>query len=353
MNSYDKLEIVKKSIIQSEYILIVTHDNPDGDAYGSALGLYNFLIYHFPDKEIDVFINSPENRGRFMFMPNYHKIIYESSDEFGEIFKKTYDVIFCLDLGKLNRIGNLSIVDLVVNNLDKTIYLDHHDTSEKIYCFYYLNHKTASSTSELIAGYFIPNVMKGYDFNKESAICFYAGIVSDTGKFSYNKTNKYTHITSSKLLEYGVSKSLINYYLYQKKSKADIDFKYYMLKNKIKMHRTLPIAFIFYDYATKIKYPPDRFSVKEVINEIYGLDGTLFVICLDELEDEEKVNISITTVTDFDVSIIAKMFNGGGHKSAAGGYFLGSIKDAYKNLMYVLKINNKSISESVRRFFSH
>ncbi|MCS7318239.1 MAG: DHHA1 domain-containing protein [Candidatus Dojkabacteria bacterium] len=124
-----------------------------------------------------------------------------------------------------------------------------------------------------------------------------------------------------------------------------------MLKNKTKYHRALPITFLFYDYGTKFKFDPSRFSIKEVINELYGLEGTLFVFCLDEDVDEEKVNISITTITDFDVSEIAKMFNGGGHKGAAGGYFLGSIKEAHKKIMLAIKIKEKEIKEAVRKFF--
>ncbi|MCS7318238.1 MAG: DHH family phosphoesterase, partial [Candidatus Dojkabacteria bacterium] len=184
-------------IVEACSILIITHDHPDGDAYGSALGLKNFLSYYFPEKEIDVFINSKENKNRFAFMPGYNDVIYRNSECYENILNKSYDVIFCLDLGKISRIKDENIINLVMRNLDKTIYLDHHDTSEKVFCMFYLNYKTVSSTSELVAGYFIKNIFGDCEINKDAALCFYVGIVTDTGKFSYNKTSKFTHIISS------------------------------------------------------------------------------------------------------------------------------------------------------------
>lgn len=349
--SFSKDDYVRSAIVKARNILIVTHERPDGDAYGSSLGLKNFLEYNFKGKNIEVFIHSKEEKGRFVFMPGYDEIVYSNSERYKDIIRKEYDIIFCLDLGHIRRIKDERITEIVLNNLDKTIYLDHHDTSERIFCMYYMNYKNVSSTSELIAGYFINNVFKGYEINREAAICFYAGIVSDTGKFSYNKTTRFTHIISSKLLEKGVPKNLVNYYLFYRKTKQDSEFKCYMIKNKIRKHKKLPIVFLFYDYESKMRFNPSRFHVKEVMGELYGMDGALFVFCLDEDMNEDKVYIYMTTITDYDMSSIAKIFNGGGHKGASSGWFAGSIKEAYKNILLVLKMKEKEIKEAVRQFF--
>ena len=53
-------------------IAISSHIRPDGDAFGSSLGLYAYLKKKYPDKKIDVFMVDPNPL--FSFLPGYDDI---------------------------------------------------------------------------------------------------------------------------------------------------------------------------------------------------------------------------------------------------------------------------------------
>ena len=94
--SDEKIQKVKKYIEKGERFVIVTHISPDGDALGSALGLYHFLIAYGKEQ---VTIVVPNHFPQFYkWMPGRKEIvIHEKYPEFAEQFIQNADVIFCLD----------------------------------------------------------------------------------------------------------------------------------------------------------------------------------------------------------------------------------------------------------------
>ena len=103
MNS-DDFQRVKQLLSEPKKIGIVTHRNPDGDAYGSSLALYFYLLKlgHEPT------VVSPNDCPEFLkWMPGEDKVlVFENDPESAEVLRSA-EIIFALDFNALNRLGDM------------------------------------------------------------------------------------------------------------------------------------------------------------------------------------------------------------------------------------------------------
>ena len=176
-------EIKKAFNEKSKKIVIVTHVNPDGDAIGSSLGLSRIL----EKKNHQVKIVTPN------LFPDFLKWMPESTSII--VFKKKSkqalqaiddaDVILCMDFNDLDRIKQMN----KPVNLSKAlkILIDHHPDPKDFAQVMY-HDTTVSSTAELV--YLLIHEL-GYEslIDNDIATCLFAGIMTDTGCFSYNSSN--------------------------------------------------------------------------------------------------------------------------------------------------------------------
>ena len=111
------MEKIKDLFDNADSILILTHDNPDGDAIGSSLGLYNALIKTHTN--VDVVINDVPSV--FSFLPNFNMIKNTSKRE-------VYDLVVtvdCADISRVNQDNNY------FENAKYTLNIDHHMTNTR------------------------------------------------------------------------------------------------------------------------------------------------------------------------------------------------------------------------------
>src|SRR5437763_459277 len=113
---------IKLLFHEAKRIVITTHHRPDGDAMGSALGLYNYLIQK--NQHVDVIV--PSDYPAFLkWMPgdntvmDYEKNAAEANKKIAEA-----EIIFCLDFNQLSRIEKME--QPVRNSEAITILIDHH-----------------------------------------------------------------------------------------------------------------------------------------------------------------------------------------------------------------------------------
>ena len=182
---------IREEINKAKSVLVITHQNPDGDALGSALGLGHFLEQH--DKPYRIFCLTPVPE-YLKFMPGHAAI--ESDEKI--LADLEHELIIILDSGDLHYAGvdrhfrRLKGLPIVIN-------IDHHPTNQN-YGHINLVHPKASSTAEIIfhlIDYFrlpIP---------KEVATQLLTGIMTDTGNFSNLSTTPSSLEVASKLMAHG------------------------------------------------------------------------------------------------------------------------------------------------------
>src|ERR1700749_4920290 len=117
-----ELPALTKLLAQPRKIVITTHHKPDGDAMGSSLGLYNYLI----QQGHHVTVITPTDYPDFLaWLPgNGDVIIYTEHPEQSAELIAAAEVIFCLDFNALSRINEMG--ELIAKTTAVKVMIDHH-----------------------------------------------------------------------------------------------------------------------------------------------------------------------------------------------------------------------------------
>ena len=91
------LDNIKEEILNSQNIVILTHEVPDGDAIGSSLAMYMGLKQI--GKDVDVVI--PKYSKTYTFLPSANEIKTEGRME-------NYDLAIALDCGDIKRLNGFA-----------------------------------------------------------------------------------------------------------------------------------------------------------------------------------------------------------------------------------------------------
>ena len=282
-------------------IAVGGHIRPDGDCVGSCMAVAGYIRDNFPDKQTDVYLEKiPEE---YQCIKGTDQIIHEVDEE----HRKIYDLFICLDCGDEGRLGFSAELFRMAK---RTFCIDHHvsntDFAERSYVVW-----DASSTSEL--------VYRLLDFDKITlpvAEALYLGIVHDTGVFQYSCASPSTFRAAAKLLEIGVDAPTLITDTYYEKTFA---------QNKI-LGRALDTSRLLEDgryiVSALSKSVMDQYGVSSkdvdgVVSQLRVTKGVEVAIFMYELNPGEY-KVSLRSKNDFDVSEVAVLFGGGGHKKAAG-----------------------------------
>jgi len=173
---HEVYDLLKK---QSE-IVITTHQKPDGDAMGSSLGLYHFLVAlgH------KVTVISPTNWAAFLnWMPACEKVIdFEKyKNQSIEIISKA-NILFCLDFNIMHR--TKAMEHILTETSCTKVLIDHHEFPQTELFNFGESNILKSSTSEMIYDFIIQSPF-AHAMNTSIATCLYTGIMTDTGSFRF------------------------------------------------------------------------------------------------------------------------------------------------------------------------
>ncbi len=305
-------------INNSQNICIAGHKAPDGDCIGSVMALYEFLKPL--NKNITVCID-----GKIPY--NYQEFVYENI-LLQEYNNEEFDLLFILDCSDKDRLGKFKDVFI---NTKKSVCIDHHKTNNS-YAHINIIDPSMSSTGELLY-----DVIKtsGNKISKEAATYIYLAILTDTGKFSYSNTSAETHKKTAELIELGVNVSEIDNIVYNSKPsnvvKAFIDC---ISTIELFYDNKLGIATISKEILEKNNVDMgDIDGVVEFIREINEVE----VSCVLKEYETNNTKVSLRSKNNIDVSSISVMFNGGGHKKAAGFEINDNIENTKKIIIDTFK----------------
>lgn len=312
---------VEELLNQYEKIVIVTHMSPDGDAVGSSLALYHYLV----DSGNDVTIIVPNSFPDFLAWLKGSKDIlnYEKYPDFAQRLIMNAELIFCLDFNVPKRIGAMAA--FVEASDAKKILIDHHPEPTD-FCDVVISHPEISSTSELI----FMLICRLGDFelmSKYSAEAIYTGMMTDTGAFSYNSNDAQIYNIIGELLKKGIDKDLIYSNVYHNYSVDRYRMLGYVLSEKMKIYPEFKTALITLTNDEQLKYNAKKGDTEGFANLPLNIKDIIFSVFL--REDRDMIKISLRSQGSFPANkFSAECFNGGGHLNAAGGEFYGSLSEA-------------------------
>lgn len=339
MNS-DDFQRVKQLLSEPKKIGIVTHRNPDGDAYGSSLALYFYLLKlgHEPT------VVSPNDCPEFLkWMPGEDKVlVFENDPESAEILRGA-EIIFALDFNALNRLGDM--MEGALKELDPVyIMIDHHQMPDDFAHFTYVDPEICSTSQMLYQ--FIERLGDRDLIDKNMATCMYTGILTDTGSFRFPATTSLTHRIVADLLDRGANNSEIYSRIHDVNSYDRLQLLSKALQNLVVLER-FHTAYITLSQKELNKFNFQRGDTEGFVNYALSLDNVIFAAIFIEDRKQRIIKISFRSAGAFSVNEFArKYFNGGGHHNAAGGRSELSLKDTVLKFVSVLPDHKNDLTLS-------
>ena len=285
---------ILQAIKEYSTIIIHRHNNPDGDAMGSQIGLKAILQENFPDKQVYA-VGDPAKRYAFM-----------DGSTMDEVPDSAYEgaLAIVLDCG-----ASALISDARYKTAAFTVRFDHHIFAETI-----CNLEAVDTSYESCCGLITDfAVQTGLALSPVSAKALYTGMVTDSGRFRFDSTTSQTFRLASELLKQPFSVTEIYGNLY-----AD-DFEQVRLRAQFILKIKFSPENVAYIYTTKEELAAcgaDIFTVSRgmvsTMADLRGVD-----IWVNFTETEEKVLVEIRS-SKYAVQPVAVKYGGGGHAKACG-----------------------------------
>lgn len=316
-------------------IAIIPHRSPDGDAMGSTLALYHFLLKL--DHQATV-ISPNEFPGFLDWLPSAETVlVYENDKENTTKILQEAELIFTLDFNALHRTGEM---EHVLNKLKAIfIMIDHHQSPDDFAKFTYSD-TSFGSTCEMIYN-FILQLGKKELIDKTIANCIYTGILTDSGSFRFPKTTGTTHRIIADLIDLGAENTTIPTLLFDNNSYDRLQLLGRALQN-MKVFPEYKTTYISLSQEELDAFHYVKGDTEGIVNYGLTIKGIVFAAIFIEHKDENIVKISFRSQGDFDVNQFARAhFNGGGHINAAGGKSNLTLKDTiakFEQLITQIKI---------------
>jgi len=289
-------------IKNSKNVAIVSHVRPDADCLGSASALKSALIAL--NKNVDIFCDS-EISENYLFLPHIKDI---------NPSVKTYDLVVAVDCADMTRTGCYAHLF----NHNNTLSIDHHLFGNSESFTKYLIKHDVSSTAEILFHFILAlNV----SINVDIAVALYAGIAADTGGFMHSNTTASVHEITANIMHLISNVDEINYYLFKRRTAGQI---------RLMKHARNNLTFLM-DNRVAVTYLTDRdFKNSQTINsETFGIVD--IITNIDNVEigiliSEKSPNLYACSLRgrNKNVSVIAEVFGGGGHKFASGCNIFGT-----------------------------
>ena len=288
----------------NQSFLLVTHENPDGDALGSLVAMHGVL--RLLGKESVMFIGADE-----FPLPYEYRFFDLEGSVTGVPADLSSRVVVFLDCGNIDRAPEaLRDPDLRILNVDH-----HHDNTR----FGSIDHVVpeASCTAEIVW-----DLMRalGVGTTPEIADALYVGLVTDTGKFMYENTGTRAHVMAAELIAAGVDVHAIYRRLYEGIPYAKLRLLALALGAVRRFDDgALTISRITREHFAQAE-AEDSYS-EGIVDHLRGVSGTKVAALVRELNGNgpSRAKVSLRAADPaVDVSAIARAGGGGGHRQAAG-----------------------------------
>jgi bifunctional oligoribonuclease and PAP phosphatase NrnA len=299
------IERIAHEIRSRERFLLTAHEGPDGDALGSLLGMHHMLTQLGKDSVMFLAAKEFPLPIEYRFLP-LEEVFHEAPADMAD-----RAVVF-LDCGNIDRMP----VDFLSEDGNFKINIDHHHDNT-LFGDANLVEVDASCTAEIV---YELAILLGAEVTPRIAAALYVGLVTDTGKFMYENTNARTHRIAADLIEAGV----------------DVDETYRRLYEHVPLEklRLLSRALdgiqhhcdgrLVLAYVTASDYEASGAGeemTEGIIDHLRSVEGARVAALIRDLGDRGRAARKVSLRSsdgEVDVSAIARVHGGGGHKRAAG-----------------------------------
>lgn len=307
---------------ESGKVIIMPHISADGDGLGSSFALGLALERSGINVEVCLEENVPHI---YSFLPGQH-LVRIVEDE-GLPDEGAYTVV-ALDTGDLARLGNRADI---FKSAELTVNIDHHSTNDEFAQYNFVN-TNSSAVGEIV--YQLVKMM-GIKFDAAIATCIYVAIATDTGGFRFSNTTPITHQIAGDLVNSGVNVSEVSQKIFDTVSYEKVKLMGAAI-NSLELIQDGKIALITITDGIMKSTGAMEEECDGIVNIGRNIRGVEVALMLRQKSNGE-VKINFRSNSYVDVSEIAKIYSGGGHKRAAGCTVKGNLDDIRLNVLNAIR----------------
>ena len=298
------LQAVVAALREHDRFLVLTHENPDGDALGSLLAMT--IALRQLGKDVAMHLAGAGALPReYAFMP-LDGLLRELPEDMEE------RTLVAVDCAKADRMGPDTTP---IDRAQRVINIDHHHDNSR-FGDVNLIVADASSTGEVLRDVF---AALGVELTPEIAEPLYIALVTDTGRFQYTNTTPKSLRLAAELVEAGADIHAVFQQVYE-----SVEFaKLKLLARALERARVLEGGLIVVSYLVRTDFAEvgaaEPYS-EGIIDYLRAVEGAeLAALIREPPRDDAERRVSLrASIDELDVSAIARSFGGGGHRQAAG-----------------------------------
>jgi len=299
------LQAVVAALREHDRFLVVTHENPDGDALGSLLA--TTLALRQLGKDVIMYLAGEGPLPREYAFMSLDGLVRELPADMEE------RTLVAVDCAKADRMGPDTTP---IDRAQLVIDIDHHHDNSR---FGDLNLivADASSTGEVLRDVFAE---LGVELTPEIAEPLYIALVTDTGRFQYSSTTPKSYRLAAELIEAGADFHAVFREVYESLELAKLK----LLARALERARVLEGGRIIVSHLLR----PDFAEVgaaepysEGIIDFLRAVEGSELAVLIREPPRDTGPTRRVSlraSIDELDVSAIARTFGGGGHRQAAG-----------------------------------
>lgn len=283
---------IKTLIEEYNHIVIHRHKNPDGDAYGSQMGLKRLIELNYPNKKV-VAVGDTNVFSYIGEVDQVDDVFYENA---------------------LAIILDVAVTQLVSDDryqlAKQRLVIDHHLNDSNIDGMIMID-SNYISCAELIADMALT---MNWEIDELAATNLMFGIVTDSGRFLYPNTKANTFSIAAALMNKGAKLQ----YIYNQLYTESLNFKklkgYFINNFKTTDYN---VAYMKNDVSIKEQFGVSTFTVsRAMVNQMSGIENVS--IWANFTEDVDGLIQCELRSKEIPIVDVAKKYGGGGHALACG-----------------------------------
>lgn len=305
---------------QGDAFLICSHENPDGDAGGSMLGVAE-LLRALGKSQVHCALHDPlppvcrELKGA-------KSVLRPDSD------KPDFDTVVIVDVAQKERIGEIA---KWIEPRHKVLVVDHH-LAEHPY-----GHAGVIEPSYAAVGEMVVELFNAAEtpLTKAAAECAFVAQITDTGSYQYSNTNARSHRIAAQIHDAGIDAAHIAREAFALMTRKQFEL-FKLAVSRIALRAEGRAAFSFATREDMDRHQATRQDLEGLVNYCRNIEGVQAGVFFTGVEPE-MTKVSLRSSEGFHAADFAKQFGGGGHAAAAGATIHAPLENAIEQVMAALE----------------
>jgi phosphoesterase RecJ-like protein len=291
-----------RAILAAPEVCLACHVSPDGDALGSMLALHH-VLRAAGIRSVASF-SEP-----FVIAPHYRELPGLDLLTPPDAFPREPRVMVTFDSGSLARLGDL---EAPAKAADELVVIDHHVSNQRYGTINVID--PAAAASGVLVRALIDRL--GLPVNRDAAVCLYAALVCDTGRFQYESTTPAVFELARELSCFDVPIPELSRTLFEEHRFAYLQLLARALQNAVLVSEK---QFVWTQVSqADLERHDVTFDEVEGLIDVLRRTREAQVSCVLKQGPDATWRVSLRSLGNVDVRHIAERQGGGGHRFAAG-----------------------------------